>query len=77
MSEKNEIRLTKEKREEIITLIKNYFSKERGEEIGHLASSLILDFIIDKIAPEFYNQGVYDSYEYLSDRLDDMLAIQK
>jgi uncharacterized protein (DUF2164 family) len=38
---------------------------------------LILEFIIEKLAPEFYNQGVYDSYKYMELKIEDILAIQK
>ena len=76
MSSKDRIKLTKEKRDDMISAIKYYFLKEREEEIGDLASNLILDFIIKEIAPEFYNQGVYDSQKYMSDRVEDLLSIQ-
>lgn len=69
--------LSKEKREEMISLIKYYFLKERGEDLGDLASTLILEFFVEKLAPEFYNQGVYDSYKYFRDRVEDLLEIQK
>ena len=75
--DKNKIKLTNEKREEMISAIKTYFFNEREEEIGDLAASLILNFIIEELAPEFYNQGVYDSYKYMNDRIDDLLSIQK
>lgn len=74
---KVKIELTKEKRKDMISAIKNYFYNEREEELGDLASSLILDFIIEELAPEFYNQGVYDSYKYMNDRIEDLLSIQK
>lgn len=74
---KGKIQLTKEKRDEMISAIKEYFYNEREEEIGDLASSLILSFIIEELAPEFYNQGVYDSYKYMNDRIEDLLSIQK
>ena len=73
----NNIKLTKEKRSDMISAIKYYFLKEREEEIGDLASSLMLDFIIEKLAPEFYNQGVYDSYKYMGNSIEDLLSIQK
>lgn len=75
MSKKME--LSREKREEMISLIKYYFLKERGEDLGDLASALILEFFVEKLAPEFYNQGVYDSYKYFRDRVEDLLEIQK
>jgi Uncharacterized conserved protein len=49
-----------EKRQDIIKAIKIYFQKEREEEFGDLAASLLLDFFMDKLAIEFYNQGIYD-----------------
>lgn len=61
----------------MVSEIKNYFSKEREEEIGDLAAGLILEFILEKLAPEFYNQGVYDSYRYMDDAAEDLLSIRK
>lgn len=77
MRDNNKIELTKEKKKEMVEAIKYYFLKEREEEIGDLASGLILEFIIEKLAPEFYNQGVYDSYKYMELKIEDILAIQK
>lgn len=71
------INLSKEKKEEMISLIKEYFLKEREEELGYLASSMILDFFIEKLAPEFYNQGISDSYKYISDKVEGLFEIQK
>lgn len=73
----NKIKLTKEKREDMIASIKTYFLKERDEELGDLASGFVLDFIIEKLAPEFYNQGVQDSYAYMNEKIEDLLEIQK
>lgn len=73
----NKISLNKEKKDEMITAIKNYFFNEREEELGDLAAGMILNFIIEELASEFYNQGVYDAYRYMTDRVEDMLGIQK
>jgi uncharacterized protein (DUF2164 family) len=73
---KEKIKLTKEKRDEMICAIKDYFSNEREEDLGDLASNLMLNFIIEELAPEFYNQGVYDSYKYINDRSEDVLSLQ-
>ncbi len=77
MKKENTIKVTKERRDDMISEIQNYFLKEREEEIGDLAAGLILDFILEKIAPEFYNQGVYDSHKYMGDAIEDLLSIQK
>jgi len=42
-----------------------------------LGSGLLLDFIIEKLAPEFYNQGVYDSHKYMTESAEDQLSILK
>lgn len=71
------IELTKERRATILSDIKNFFETEREETIGDLASGLLLNFIIEKLAPEFYNQGVYDSYKYMTESAEDLLSILK
>ncbi len=70
------IKLEKEKKEEMVERIQNYFSNEREEEIGNLAATLILNFVVKELAPEFYNQGVQDAYRYMTERCEDMLSIQ-
>ena len=77
MKNENTIKVTKERRDDMVSEIKNYFSNEREEEIGDLAAGLVLDFILEKIAPEFYNQGVSDAHKYLEDAIEDLLSIQK
>lgn len=77
MRASNNMKLTKEKRDDMVLAIKNYFLKEREEKIGDLAAGLILDFIIAELAPEFYNQGVQDSYKFMEDKVEDLLSIQK
>lgn len=73
----NRIKLSPEKKEYMLSEIKNYFFKEREEDIGDLAAVLMLDFIVEKLAPEFFNQGIYESYQYMNERLEDLLGIQK
>lgn len=73
---KEKIKLSKEKKEDMINAIKRYFVEKRDEEIGDLAATLILNFIIDELAPEFYNQGVYDAYVFMNDRVEGLFEIQ-
>jgi uncharacterized protein (DUF2164 family) len=77
MRKDEKLSLSKEKRDVMVSEIKKYFLKERGEEIGDLAAGLLLNFITEKIAPEFYNKGIYDAHAYMSERLEEMLDIQK
>ena len=73
----HKIKIDKEKRLLLISEIKTFFKKERDEDLGDLAADIFLDFIIDKTSTTFYNQGVEDSYNYLNDKLIDLLGIQK
>ena len=74
---KNKFTVSKEKRKKMAASIQRYFLKERNEEIGDLAAGLFLDFIMEELAVEFYNQGVYDSYTFMNVKVEDLLAIQK
>ena len=73
----SQIELNKEKREQMILAIKTYFLKEREEDLGDLAASLVLSFFMEKLAPHAYNQGVYDSYKFMNERTEDLLGILK
>lgn len=74
---KDKIKISSEKRKEMIEAIKAFYFKEREEEIGDLAASIILDFFIEELSPVFYNQGIYDSYKYMSDRVEEVLGLEK
>lgn len=74
---KNAIKLSKENRDDMISSIKNYFAEEREEEIGDLSATLILNFFMEELALPIYNQGVYDAYTYMNDRVEDILGLQK
>lgn len=69
--------ISKEVRDRMVSLIKEYFLEERGIELGDLAASMVLDFFVRTLAPEFYNQGVYDAYRYLLEKAEDVLSLQK
>lgn len=76
MQTESRIRLTKEARQEMIQKIMNYFENERGEQIGNLSATLLLTFIIEELGPAIYNQGVQDAYRYMTERCEDMLALE-
>lgn len=75
MKVRNSVQLTKEKKEEMITSIRSYFLEEREEEIGRLAAGMLLDFMVQKLGPDLYNQGIADAYRYMSDRVEDMQSL--
>lgn len=74
---KNKYELSKETRQEMISSIQTYFFNERDEDLGDLSASLLLDFIIENLSSEFYNQGILDSYKQMSNSIDDLMSLQK
>jgi uncharacterized protein (DUF2164 family) len=77
MRKDGSIKLDKEKRAGMITAIKNFYLTDREEEIGDLAAGFLLDFIVEKLAPEFYNQGITDAHKYMETQVEDLLSLQK
>jgi uncharacterized protein (DUF2164 family) len=74
--EKERIRISREQKAEMVSELKGFFLTEREEEIGDLAASLLLDFIVKELGPAFYNQGVADANRYMQERVEDMLGLQ-
>jgi uncharacterized protein (DUF2164 family) len=74
---KQKFDLTIDQKKEMIRQIQNYFDKERDEEIGDLAAMMLLDFIIDELAPVFYNLGIADSHAFVTDKLEDLFGMEK
>ncbi|MCF7857763.1 MAG: DUF2164 domain-containing protein [Candidatus Cloacimonetes bacterium] len=73
---KKKIQLTRDQKEKLTREIIEFFYNKREEEIGELAATLILDFITDKVAPVYYNEGVKDSIKYISERVEDMYGLE-
>lgn len=69
--------LPKSEKEKIVSDIINYFNTERDEEIGILSAELLLDFLIERIAPEFYNLGITDAMNYMAQATEDMESLKK
>lgn len=70
------IKISKEDKQEMRNLIVKYFIEERDEDLGDLASTLIVDFIIEELGPYIYNQGVEDAHVYIKDKVEDLFALQ-
>ncbi len=76
MHNESRIRLSKEERQELCVKIQDFYEKERGENIGNLSATLLLNFIVDELGPAIYNQGIRDAYRYMMERCEDMLSLE-
>jgi uncharacterized protein (DUF2164 family) len=54
-------KIPKEHKDNIISNIQLYFSKERDETIGNLEAEQLFDFILSQTAPIIYNQALSDA----------------
>jgi uncharacterized protein (DUF2164 family) len=68
--------LKDDRKKAMISAIKKYFSEERDEDLGDLGAQMILDFFIEKIGPDIYNQGLDDAHLYMNEKLEDMYGLQ-
>lgn len=75
MKEKR-IAIKDDRKKAMISSIKKYFMEERDEDLGDLGAQLILDFFIEKMGAEFYNQGLEDAHLFMSEKLEDMYGLQ-
>jgi len=73
---KKKIELSKEQKEKAIEAIISFFYNERNEEIGELAATLLLDFILEKLAPVIYNEGIKDAIKFMQESVEDMYGLE-
>lgn len=73
----SKIELAKDIRKMLVKDIKNYFLTEREEEIGDLPAELLLDFILENIGPHIYNRAINDAYTFMSEKTEDLFALEK
>lgn len=70
-------KLEKEVKEKILADIQKYFTDEREEEIGSLSAELLLQFMIEKVGPAIYNQGIRDAHSLMSKKMEDLYGLEK
>ena len=66
------IKLPDDARKQSIASIKRYFAEELDQDIGELKAGMVLDFVLQEIAPTVYNGAISDAQTYLRDRLVDL-----
>jgi len=71
------IEISREEKKKAIQDIKEYFLKERNEEVGDLAGEIIFDFISEKMGPYFYNKAIIDVQKYMNEKVDDLFSLMR
>lgn len=57
---------------QLVDSIQTYFREERGDEIGELGATLLLEFILAEIGPSVYNQALRDAQAHLQRTVADL-----
>ncbi len=68
--------LKEDRKKDMIDKIKKHFMEERDEDLGDLAAQMILEFFVEKLGPDIYNQGLDDAHLYMSEKLEDLYGLQ-
>lgn len=66
------IELGRADREQAIASIERWFSEHRGEKIGNVAASGLLNFVLQEIGPSVYNRAVADVQDKLQARVAEL-----
>lgn len=69
---KKDIEIIKEKKIKLVSEIKSWFLDNREEEVGDLQADLLIDFLIEKVGAEIYNQALNDSLYWFKGRMSDL-----
>lgn len=66
--------LGKDEREDVVRRLRAYFERERGEELGELGATLLLEFLAEEVGPHFYNRGLADAQAFVARFTDSLDA---
>ncbi len=64
--------LSADARAKALSSIKRYFSEQLEQEIGELQAGLLLDFVLEEIAPSVYNTAIVHAQTFVRDRVTDL-----
>ena len=66
------IRLSAERRADLLLAIKQYFAAEFDEPLSDFRAEGLLDFFMRELGPPVYNQGVRDAAGFVQAKLADL-----
>ncbi|MGG5461919.1 DUF2164 family protein [Clostridium sp. B9] len=73
----NNFDISKEKKEFLKKELFKYFKEEENNEISDEEIEKLIKFFVENLGAQFYIQGVIDSYNYMINRSDDLLSVER
>ena len=69
------ITLKDETRRDLLASIKRYVAENLDQDIGDLKAGLLLDYVLEEIAPSVYNQAIQDAQRFFHERANDLEGV--
>ena len=66
------IELDAQRRQRLVERVQGFFLEEFDEEVSPFRAEQLLDFFLERLGPQAYNQGVQDARVFLQRKLDDL-----
>ncbi len=68
----SDITFTPDQKARMVSKIKVYFDEELQQDIGGFEAEFLIDFFAREIGPHFYNRGLFDAQQVLTEKMDEV-----
>lgn len=66
------IELETGRRERLVEALQGFYLEEFDEELSPFRAEQLLDFVLERLGPQVYNQAVQDARVFMQRKLDDL-----
>ena len=71
------LKLAKEETKKAVEDLQEYLAKNFDLEIGSLPTEIFLEYIGNKIGPYYYNQGITDAMQMMTEKTEELYLLMK
>lgn len=66
------IAIDESRRQHLVARFQAFFLEQFDEELSTFRAEQLLEFVLDALGPQVYNQAVQDARKFMQQRLDDL-----
>ncbi len=66
------VELSEERRSELVLRFQGFFLEQFEEELSEFRAERLLDFVLEALGPQVYNQAVQDARGFMQRKLEDL-----